>query len=497
MDEHTASGGTATVDLRLARQQRAIEANLDRLLADLPESPSEILKRATQVLGLTPPRELPDALELLVNTEAAPPLRTELARSLVLLRLLVDEEMRNMTGSCVIRPQFFGEMSLSITALIERANSLREEFGWNTLELNSHEAQRLDRLQRTLMPATDRLHSYGLLLSMVEDVVRAAADGTIDEIRHLREDEASMFRAALSPDNDQGRIGRVLIDAVALRCRIQQDLEDHERLLEAEPDEGRRREVLERLRLDMAVYNVVLERLQYQQSVTLAGGDKEASSTIFGVQRALFAVYSRAAACVRNPTRRTGERDLAAVAARERLFQEAAEADKSADAVPTNHELYLEALKAMQGRDSAQPAASLPAADMKRESRRPAILMGVAGVLAAVAATVNIALWETKSTPPDLSVEQFDSAMPLETAAPLGPVMVAKVPSSEWNAMDAEERSMRVGMLGRMAKQKGFAGVYLADESGTELALWTPDPTSGATSWGSSSPTPSSSMRHP
>ena len=496
-------------DSHLERKHQEIQANLDRLLANLPKDPSEAQALAVKVLGLMPPAKLLGALQLIVNEGTAPPIRTELARKLVLLRLLVDAELRNLNGSSCIELQSLHLMSLSITALIERISSLRQEFGWQTLQLNQHDQLKLDKLQRELMPATDRLNSYSVLLSMLEPLARAAAAGRIGEIPYLKSNEAAMFMAALSPENEKGASGRVVIDAAALRCRIQQDLEAWEQLLEAEPDESadteagepaaraalpeqpanedelavvddrkaaaasHRRDMLERLRLDMSVYNILLERLQYQQTVTIAAGDKVAADAIYTTQRALFPVFSKLAAAVRNPTRQSKKKDDEAATARERMFQDAEEAEKNARPSETKEEIYLEALTEMRDAKKAKPAVLVPVSDKKHERRRRTILLGIAGVLAVVAGAVNLALWDFTSAPLDLALDQFSPAVPLHVAVPIGPAMYAEIRSFNWSVMGAEERSSRIALLGQLAQDRGFDAVYLVDENKTELARWT------------------------
>jgi hypothetical protein len=62
--------------------------------------------------------------------------------------------------------------------------------------------------------------------------------------------------------------------------------------------------------------------------------------------------------------------------------------------------------------------------------------------------------------------------MPLDTAARMGPAMYAEIPAFNWNAMDVEERTRRVDLLGELAAERGFHTVILVDESRTDLAYW-------------------------
>jgi hypothetical protein len=57
------------------------------------------------------------------------------------------------------------------------------------------------------MPATDRLNSYGLLISMLEPLAREAAAGRAGKIVYLKRHEADLFTAALNPDKEMGPAG--------------------------------------------------------------------------------------------------------------------------------------------------------------------------------------------------------------------------------------------------------------------------------------------------
>ncbi len=62
--------------------------------------------------------------------------------------------------------------------------------------------------------------------------------------------------------------------------------------------------------------------------------------------------------------------------------------------------------------------------------------------------------------------------MPLDKAAIMGPAMYAEIPAFNWNAMDLEERTRRVDLMGELAAERGFHTVILVDESRMDLAHW-------------------------
>jgi len=126
----------------LTQTQQQVEAALDRLLADLPEDAEAAEAHAAVELKLRPQPELMRALILMARPGAAQPLLTGMVRKLVLLRLLVDTHLRNLTSTSSIEPANLRAVSRSLTTLIELVSALRHEFGTHVLELQHRDAQR-------------------------------------------------------------------------------------------------------------------------------------------------------------------------------------------------------------------------------------------------------------------------------------------------------------------------------------------------------------------
>jgi hypothetical protein len=475
----------------LTQTQEQIETDLDRLLADLPEDAAAAEAHAAVELKLRPQPEMMRALALLAHPGTAQPLCKQMVRKLVQLRLLVDTHLRNLTSSSFIEPTDLRAVSRSIVTLIELVSALRHEFGNQALDLQHRDGQQFNGLNRALMPATDRLHSYGLLASMLEPMARAASEGTIHQITKLKKQEAALFVAAVEPGNERGAAGRVILDTLALRCSMQSDLEAWQALPDpvdsaGEPTlealdagqvlpvlAGRHREILERLQMDMAIYNVLLERIQYQQSATLVQGDKVAFTEISSAQRLLFSAYSQIAGVVRAPLPAPEQQETDVDSALDDLFQVGIESEHPGEQIQSEEEVYLEALTEMRDTQRGQTTATMAAGvDPRKLRRRRRLLMATAVVLALVAAAVNVSLLSTPQVSPPPALDVFAPAMPLGVAAPVGPVIYAQIPAFNWNAMSVEEREKRVALLGQLAADKGFDVVLLVNESKTDLARW-------------------------
>jgi hypothetical protein len=485
------AAATAIGACPLTMTQQQVESNLDSLLTDLPEDAAAAEAHAAVALKLRPQPELMRALSLLARRGAAQPLLAQMVRKLVLLRLLVDTHLLNLTSSSNIEPTNLRAVSRSISTLVELVSALRLEFGTQLLDLQPRDAQQFNGLARALMPATDRLHSYGLLASMLEPLARAACDGSIRQVTHLKNREVERFTAGVQPGHEKGPAGRVILDTLALRCGMQADLESWQALPEPDPipaapgsDQnrdhgelpqltGRHRELMERLQLEMSIYNVLLERIQYQQSATLASGDKAAFDEISSAQRILFSVYSQVAGVVRDPVPHHLQRDGDLETALDDLFDEVMESERNGEQIQSEEEVYLEALTEMRDAQRAEPSARMSAGvDPRKLRRRRQLLMVTAVVLAMVAAAVNYTLYSSPVVTPAPKLDVFAPAMPLDVAVPLGPVMYAEIPAFNWNSMSVEERGKRVALLGQLAQDKGFDAVLLVDESKTGLARW-------------------------
>ncbi|TDI41496.1 MAG: hypothetical protein E2P00_07225, partial [Acidobacteria bacterium] len=469
----------------LTETQGSIERSLDDLLANLPQDFDAAAAHAAVALELRPQPELMRALQLLARPGRAQPLRGELLRKLVLLRLLVDKHLQALNRSSCIEPRSLRVASRSITTLIELVSALRNEFGTRILDLNHHDSQQFNGLMRALMPATDRLNSYGLLISMLEPLAREAVAGRAGRIVYLNQHEAALLTAALNRGNEAGPAGRVILDTVALRCDLQEALGEWNGLAESasahddsshEQDskrENRRKKILARLSVGMSIYNVLLERIQYQQSATLSQGDKASFDRISSAQRLLFAVYSQVLGVVRNPDPVTEQEDDEVDSALDHLFSEAAAAEENVLEDHTEEKIYLEALTRMRDEEQGYGDVTMTAGiDPRKRRRRRNILLACTAFLAIMSAGVNISLLGTGSPAPNLVLDELAAAMPLETATRMGPAMYAVIPVFNWNAMDLEERTRRVDLLGELAAARGLHTLILVDESRTDLAHW-------------------------
>jgi hypothetical protein len=489
-------GRASWLDRRLAE----IGADVDRIVADMPESRLEAQKLATGVLGMTPSAEMLHALGLLADENVAFELRDGPARKLVLMRLLVDLELHALTEPVVLDLEALETATGTIPELIHRVKEFQRSTDWDPDSLGPRDRERLAKLKKGLMPDIHHLQGFAVLVPRVAHLARAAESGRLEEVPYLSPQDVEHFRAAVPGAGGDGTPpNRICLDASALRWAIQEDLNAWDRIRpqqmeETEEDDADKEEeagffgaqdlrlaILEHLKLDVNAYHVLMKRMQHQQDEARSKGADQVVQETSAAQRELFTTYLELTATVRNPAGKAAiEDDEATFAARERLLQEIQEVEEAgmAPSEETKEEVLLEALTAMRanrGKEAAIPKASKSAA--KRERLRRNILIGVAAVLAVIAVAVNLTvmLQDNRGAPEPIQVKpsEFTSAMPVNDVVAMGPMMFSEVPAWSWEGMSGEQRMRSLQSLGRLAEQKGFLGVFVVDDQKRELASWT------------------------
>jgi len=489
----TSSTHPAWMEARLVE----IAAQVEYLLANMPESRLEAQRLVADTLGMTPSAEMLHALSLLADEETIEEIRNGQGRQIVLLRLLVDLEIHALTQHTELNLETLERAIGTIPDLIHRAKAFDKEFDWTGDELGPRDQERLAKLRKGLMPEVDYLQAFAVLVPRVTHLARAAMEGRIGSMSFLTKEDATLFCNAL-PGASELPPNRICLDATALRWAIQEDLEawdrvrpqphSEEEVLEDNSKdtaglfgaEDLRRAILEHLKLDVNAYHVLMKRMQAQQDAARSEGADELVQETSAAQRALFAVYLELTATVRNPAGKAAtEDDEEAAAARDRLLREIQEVEDAgmAPSEQVKDEVLLEALTAMRNHVNEPAAVVIPAGARrkKQEKLRRYALVATTGILAVVALVVNITFMMESDRAPDpiqVQASQFTSAMPVNKVTAVGPMMFAEVPAWTWEQMSAVERRGKVQEMGRLGEQEGFIGVLLTDDNKKELATW-------------------------
>ncbi|TDI11893.1 MAG: hypothetical protein E2P04_06960 [Acidobacteria bacterium] len=479
------------VDLRL----QEIGLQIDRVLAEMPDSRLEAQRLIADVFGKMPSAEMLHAFTQLAESAAKPEIQTDLERKIILMRLLVDLELH-----CLTRPGLLDRLTLDgaswkLPELILRVEAFRRTSDWDPPELGPTELNQLGKLRKALMPDITELQAFALVVPRVAHLAAAARDARMGEIQFLTGQDADLFRRAFA-DASETYPNRILIYAVALRWTIQEDLHawaqipPAERNLDKSDGKARRQRdglstaensrpvVLEDLELDLNAYHVLSKRMQSDQDTARSEGQDDLVQDLSAAQQALFAVYLELTAAVRNPAgAAVDEDDPAAVEARRRLLQQVQEAEESSAARERGkEEVLLEALTAVRDGRTHNPEAQLPpgARSMRRERLRRRILLGVTAALTVTAVAVNVLLMTRggRAVPVEIKAGEFSAAMSLNAVTPLGSTMFSETSASAWESMPEEERMQRLQDLGSLAQEKGFKRVVLLDDDRNELARW-------------------------
>ena len=89
-------------------------------------------------------------------------------------------------------------------------------------------------------------------------------------------------------------------------------------------------------------------------------------------------------------------------------------------------------------------------------------------------AIVNfVILPQGESAPPQATVSDFTSVMPVTAIKTVGAMMHTTV--SGWERLDKPQRVRKIEELGQIAQNKGFKMMYVVDQVGRHVADWTFD----------------------
>jgi hypothetical protein len=437
-------------------------AEVDRVLLEMPDNPSQARCVVTREWGFVPrPEELQTIAKIAHEPIGQGSLR-EMSRATLSLRVLVDQELRELLDAQALDARRLETVAAMLPELQRAVAALEFELRATLETQASAEREFLLQVGNALIPQHDALVAAEVLAPRLAELARAGDDAGLRAVApELDEQEiACLSRAVRGPgDEEEERSGdapsRVCIDALALATVIHDDLAEWNFALDgADADGGAGiRAIRGRLERTKTAYHVVSNRLQKQQDAALVAGLNGFAEELRRVQHRLFSGYLRLKQVLN-----TGGRAAEGTGAMNRLLEEC-----------SNQEARVEV---EQGGIEVRREKSAPA--LMRERARLRMLTRIAAVLCA-ACLVIYAVRHGERPGDALAAPIADlpeTMIPAQGVA-AGPMMYAEVSHGSWDGMSEAERTRTVLELGQSAAGRGYDSVYVLDEEQRELARWT------------------------
>jgi hypothetical protein len=450
-------------------------ARIEGFLASFPRNLTEARQKIARDLWPDPrPEELQAIFRIAADTARSGP-RRELPRQILALRYRSRIEMhaywglRDLRGD---RVRTLCENLRILAAAVVQFHRAAESILVPSDDVSTDDREYLRQVIPPLLPDRGELASAATLapiLLELSDLLAGRGEG--EGLPNLGPEETALLDR-FSPTGAGARdLDRQGVEALALRWQVERDLEAWEQA-EGEEDEALAR----RLRIDLATYRALSDRLQRQQDAALAAHQSEVVAELDTYRRSLFSSFQRLAPVVRGQGK-LGDESRSESAApvrpttRRTLNQEQLEEDSVIEAA-REHAFH----EAVSGA-GATPA-SLPGDQRARHrSRLPWLVATLVVLLGALAA---VYLFLPQGPPPRIETSPADyaAALPLTETQSIGTLLHARVNES-WASLTETQRVSRLEELGRLASRKGFAAVHLVGPAGRTLAEWTT--TGGAT----------------
>lgn len=463
-----------------------VRARIDSVLRSMPESTAEARLTVTRELEIDPRPEELQAIFRIAHEPADDPALRELARTALALRVLAERSVRELFDSPNLSAAGIGRSTLLVSGLLGTADKLETEVQSRIERIGSPQQDYLLEVVDALLPSAEPLIA-GMsiaprLLALVDAAERGDARAAVPG---LSEADAALLRTAVSPAKREPEgVGRLAVNAIALRSVIEDDLASWRHLAGADDPESatRRQMLLDRLKRARTAYRYVARRLQQRQDTALRAGLQPFAEQLRRVQRDLFSTYLKLAPLLNRPGEAdkpdTGPAESETAADLDRLLRACSLSEKIADAERESHvsneQLYVSALERMgDGGTRHVRTRERSPRSLAAERRRFKTLAATAIVLLVAC----VALYAHRLTREriDLNVAPDDLGVSLELigATSLGPMLHAQVSHWTWDDLSEADRRKGVEQLGIAAQKRGHVTVYLADENERQLAIWT------------------------
>jgi hypothetical protein len=446
------------------------QAHVEGFLATFPRNLTEGRQKIVRDLWPDPkPAELQAIFRIAADTAREGP-RRDLPRQVLALRYRSRLEMHHYWSLRDLRGERIRTLCDSLRILAAAVVQFHKAAETVLGSEESGGSDDLDYLRQVippLLPDRNELASAATLVPILERLSDHLAGGAVDEgsLPPLSPEERALLDR-FSPEGGGARdLDRYGLEALALHWQIERDLAAWEA---SAPGDQEDESLSRRLRIDLATYRALSNRLQRQHDAALAAHQSEVVAELDVYRRSLFASFQRLAPVVRGH-RKLGEEakrgEAARPAAGGSLNREQLETDSVLEAAREN------AFRNAISGEIAMPEALPEPGPTTRRSRLPwlvATLVALLGILGAVY------YFLPQGPPPRIQTTPADyaSVLPLSEARSVGTMLHARATES-WASLSESQRTARLEELGRLASGRGFDTVHLADPQGRTVAEWT------------------------
>jgi hypothetical protein len=402
----------------------------------------------------------------------------ELSRRQLAVWLLIDRELKAVFEPRRIETENLERSRQLLPELRRLAKREEDEFGRVVDELSLSDREFLLPVAEVLTPPFDGLLAAEVLVPRLQRFAESAVSGRLArEFPTLTEEEAAGLVAAVNPQDATVPPSRVVVDALAMRTIMHDDLADWEaqQVFDDEEleDHG---DCRERLLCDKAAYQVIARRLQEQLDNALVANLEPFAEEMRQVKRNLFSSYLKLSPVLRGDADAEDYGEEAEQLLSEDVIEKVREAEQEAERIRSSHvtkeELYLNALSSMRT-PVVKPRVQPELVELRRERLRLHLLVGIAVALFIACIAVYLVLPGVSSMRNNVYPSTFQQTLPVTDVTVAGPMVFAEVSSWYWKELGRAEKLHKLEQLGKRAARREYQMIYLLDENAEQLGVWT------------------------
>ncbi|NIM01184.1 MAG: hypothetical protein GTN89_10115, partial [Acidobacteria bacterium] len=392
---------------RLVDMLELLSIQIDTMLREIAGSSLlEARRQITRDLHFEPRAEELQTIVGMAADEATEGPRHELPRKFLRLRLLADRQLKHVIDTRTLNVdtmrasgEILGDIvgaALRLEAELDRAVTMDES-------LNQNDRDYLLKIGDVLSCQQDELVAGSVLALRLAELAESLTQGNLEDMEPSLTAAEREHLEAFAAENITQESCRATIDAIAIRSSLERLFTAWRELGKpSEDSEALRKQrdrVLGRIRQNMTALESVSTRLQTQRDAALVAEIESLAAELQEAGRSLFSIKLQLAPVLRDPyidvdfnERQDRPQDL-----RERLAASAAD-EAEAVAGPreaSKEELYVGALKEMQGKKQAQIEElrkSQKQTDLEKQRRRMKWMVAASIVLAIASAIVNFVI---------------------------------------------------------------------------------------------------------
>ena len=465
-----------------------VTLQIESLLENLSSSSLEARRQITRELHIEPRPEELQSIVRIAEDESTQPLRKELPRRLLAIRVLALRETARLYEMTPLQPESVEKLARLFPDLLEEARKMESMLG-DAIAVESglsiDDRDYLMKIGRAFACSREELVAASQLACRLATLSRAVIEGDLaTQTPTLKAPDQMALAVSINGDED-GALSRGVIDTLAMRSLIDIQLTRWSQMgLPSEDDEplrAKRDSLLEEMRRARICIESLADRLQRSQDEALVAGVQSLAEECRAAGRGLFSVKLRLAKVLRAPyeDESTEQAEAEEIDSIEKMIGDSLASEASEKAAPraqSEEEVYLGALQEM--RDKRKRVASERPNEgmlrLKRDRRRMRIMVASAVVLGVASAIVNFVVLAPESNspiaPPVTELSPHSNASRVEAA---GPVLFTHV--KDWNGLDETERKSQVEKIGSMVGPEGFTGMLIVDEYGEIAGAWHED----------------------